>query len=46
MTPEQRKKDTQAAALLASATIAGGFLLYWVLQVQAVREMLALAYGG
>lgn len=46
MTPEQRKRDTQAAALLASTAIAGGFLLYWLIQVQAVREMLALAYGG
>lgn len=39
-------KDVQAAAVLASATIVGGFVLYWVIQVQAVREMLALAYGG
>lgn len=40
------EKDVQAAALLASATIAGGFFLYWVVQIQAVREMLALAYGN
>ena len=37
--------DTQLAALLASAAIVAGFALYWIIQIQAVREMLALAYG-
>ena len=39
-------KDTQWAALLASAAVIGGFTLYWIIQIQAVREMLALAYGA
>ncbi|NQX88875.1 MAG: hypothetical protein HRT77_09435 [Halioglobus sp.] len=38
-------KDTQGAAVLASVTIVGGLLFYWFIQLQAVREMLALAYG-
>ena len=41
----QRNKDTQLAALLASAAVISGFALYWIIQIQAVREMLALAYG-
>ena len=39
------KKDLEMSALIASATIALGFLLYWLVQIQDVREMLALAYG-
>jgi hypothetical protein len=46
MDNQKNSKDTQAAALLASVTIAAGFILYWVIQIQAVREMLALAYGN
>ena len=38
-------KDVQLAALLASSAVTVGFVIYWVLQVQSVREMLALAYG-
>jgi hypothetical protein len=38
-------KDTQLAALLASSAVTVGFLIYWALQIQSVREMLALAYG-
>ncbi len=48
-TPPQREdanRDVRVAALLASLAIVGGALLYWGLQIQAVREMLALAYGG
>lgn len=45
-TPPGNPKDAQAAAWLASAAVVGGFILYWAVQVQAVREMLALAYGG
>jgi hypothetical protein len=38
-------KDAQLAALLASSAVTVGFLIYWALQIQSVREMLALAYG-
>jgi hypothetical protein len=37
--------DRQLAALVASAIIVAGFLLYWLVQIQDVRDMLALAYG-
>ncbi len=43
--PDARKKDRQAAALLASASIIVAFAIYWSLEIQAVREMLELAYG-
>ncbi len=46
MQSEPDNRDAQAAALLASSAIVVGFVLYWVVQVQSVREMLALAYGG
>ena len=39
------QKDAHLAALLAATAIVGGFVLYWTIQIQAVREMLALAYG-
>jgi hypothetical protein len=38
-------KDIQLAALLVSAAVVVGFAIYWSLQIQSVREMLALAYG-
>lgn len=38
-------RDAQLAALLASAAVIVGFVLYWALQIEAVRESLALAYG-
>lgn len=38
-------RDAQLAALLASAAVIVGFVLYWALQIDAVRESLALAYG-
>ena len=38
-------RDAQLAALLASAAVIAGFVLYWAIQIQAVRESLALAYG-
>lgn len=44
-TGDVARKDRQAAALLASALIIAGFVLYWSLEIQAVREMLELAYG-
>jgi hypothetical protein len=37
--------DAQLAAALSSAAIIVGFAVYWTLQIQSVREMLALAYG-
>lgn len=38
-------KDAQLAAYLYTAAVFAGFAVYWVLQIQSVREMLALAYG-
>ena len=38
-------KDAQVAALLAASTIVVGSVLYWIIQIESVREMLALAYG-
>lgn len=38
-------RDAQLAALLASATVIAGIVFYWVMQIQAVRESLAMAYG-
>lgn len=38
-------RDAQLAALLASAAVILGFVCYWALQIQAVRESLAMAYG-
>jgi hypothetical protein len=38
-------KDAQLAAFIASCAITVGFVVYWTLQIQSVREMLALAYG-
>jgi hypothetical protein len=40
-----KKQDQQLAALLASLAIIGFSLVYWVIQIQGVREMLAMAYG-
>ena len=42
---EHRLKDTQLAALVASASIIGFAVIYWGFQIQGVREMLELAYG-
>ena len=39
------QKDAERAALFASGAVVVGFILYWSIQVQAVREMLELAYG-
>lgn len=38
-------RDTRVAAVIACSAIVLGFALYWTLQIQSVREMLALAYG-
>ncbi|MEM1404893.1 MAG: hypothetical protein AAGG55_16265 [Pseudomonadota bacterium] len=38
-------RDKSASAALASAVIIVGFVVYWVSEIDAVREMLKLAYG-
>jgi hypothetical protein len=38
-------RDAQRAALLASTAVIAGFVLYWAIQIEAVRESLAIAYG-
>ncbi|MFT5691111.1 MAG: hypothetical protein ACI92E_000436 [Oceanicoccus sp.] len=38
-------KDAQAAAIVATSTILIFSAVYWTIQIQGVREMLALAYG-
>jgi hypothetical protein len=40
-----RMDDLELAALLAAAVVIVGFLGYWFVQIQDVREMLDLAYG-
>jgi len=42
---EQQLKDSQLAALVASASVIGFAVIYWGFQIQGVREMLELAYG-
>ena len=42
---ESGSRARQLSALLASLTILGAAAIYWVIQIQAVREMLELAYG-
>ena len=37
--------DVQLSALAASVTILVSAAVYWVVQIQGVREMLELAYG-
>ena len=44
-TPGQKIDDSQLAGLIVSATVIIGFLVYWAVQIQDVRELLALAYG-
>ncbi len=45
-TNQQRQtRDLQLAALLTSVTVITFFVIYWVLQIEDVLEMLALAYG-
>jgi len=40
-----KKRDQQLAALLASLSIIGFAVVYWVAQILGVRELLAMAYG-
>jgi hypothetical protein len=42
---ERTFRDQEMAAVVASAAILGFFVVYWILQIQEVRAMLALAYG-
>ena len=42
---DDSNRDKQVAAVVGSTVIAIGFVVYWVLEIQAVREMLELAYG-
>lgn len=42
---EKNERDIHAAAVIASLAIATAFVVYWGLEIQAVREMLKLAYG-
>jgi len=44
-TKDPKQKDRETTALLASAGIIFAFVVYWSLEIQAVREMLELAYG-
>ena len=44
-TKDPLRKDRETTALLASAGIIVAFVIYWSLEIQAVREMLELAYG-
>jgi hypothetical protein len=37
-------RDLQMASLIAAGTIITFFAVYWFLQIQDVRELLALAY--
>ncbi len=39
------RRDAELAALIACSAVTAGFVIYWALQIQSVREMLALAYG-
>jgi hypothetical protein len=43
--PADGSKDTALAALLAATAVIVGFIVYWSDEIQAVREMLELAYG-
>lgn len=38
-------KDTQASAAIVAITIITFSVIYWGVQIQGAREMLALAYG-
>ncbi len=42
---ETKIDDVQMAAVAVSASIIVFFVVYWVIQIQSVRELLAMAYG-
>jgi len=41
---QKKQQDKQLAALLASLSTVGFALIYWLIQIQDVHEMLAMAY--
>lgn len=43
--PAPASADKALSTILASTVIVAGFVAYWVLEIEAVREMLKLAYG-
>jgi len=42
---EDKQKDRQLAALIASLSMIVFALIYWGIQIQDAREILAIAYG-
>lgn len=44
--PDSELKDQQSAALIAASSFIIFSVIYWVVQIQSVRELLELAYGG
>lgn len=38
-------RDRRLAAALAAVGIIAGFVTYWLVQIQSVRELLEMAYG-
>jgi len=41
----ERLNDDQSAAVVGSLVVINFFVLYWALQLQAVQELLEMAYG-
>lgn len=41
----EEEQDARLAAYGLSGLVIVGFIVYWSVQIAAVREMLALAYG-
>lgn len=41
----EASKDVQVSAWIVSSGVVVGFVIYWWNEIQAVREMLELAYG-
>ncbi|MBT3529622.1 MAG: hypothetical protein HOF74_05300 [Gammaproteobacteria bacterium] len=42
---EEKLDDVQMAAVAVSASIIVFFVVYWIIQIQSVRELLEMAYG-
>ncbi len=45
MSGHGHSKDKQYAAIVAGAAVVTFFAVYWFSEIQAVREMLKMAYG-
>ena len=45
MSNSDSQADRKTAARVVSVAVAVGFVLYWIVQIQDVRELLAMAYG-